>query len=253
VSAERFGDREAGVRALCASSGEVPGGERLVFVEGSPGPALLYAAVCHEADLVVVGTKGWSGDWGRRLGDDAAFLAHHVEVPFLAVPAGRRWQPPKQVVVGVDGSEGSLAAVAHLAGLAACAGAGVTAVYACQPLSEWPPEAGPRGWHTAAVHDLAGWTAAVPGGRLRRVVRDEGHPSLMILAEAEAADVDLVVVGSQATNKITHTRPGSTAFQVLQSATRPTLLVPPRPHAVSTPVPSSQVTSGAPTTMKEDR
>jgi nucleotide-binding universal stress UspA family protein len=240
------------VRALCAS-GDVTAGERLVFLEGHPGPALLYAAVAHEADLVVVGTKGWTGDWGRRLGDDAAFLAHHLEVPFLAVPAGRRWQSPREVVVGVDGSEEALAAVAHIAGLAACADAAITAVYACQPLSEWRVEAAPRGWHTSAVHELACWTAELPAGRLRRVVRDEGHPSLTLLAEAEDADADLVVVGTQPTNNITHTRAGTTAFQLLQSATRPTLLVPPRLHAVSTSVPSSQVTSGTPTTTKEDR
>jgi nucleotide-binding universal stress UspA family protein len=158
----------------------------------------------------------------------------------------------REVVVGVDGSEGSLAAVGYLRGLSACASAGVTAVYACHPLGEWLSEPGPRGWHTAAVHELACWTAELPSGRLRRVVRDVGRPSLSILAEAEAADADLVVVGGQATNRITHTRGGSTAFQLLQSATRPTLLVPPPLRVASMSVPFP-VTSGAPTTSKEDR
>jgi nucleotide-binding universal stress UspA family protein len=137
VGIHGFADWEVRVRAIC-STGETTAAERLVFLEGETGPALLYAAVCHEADLVVVGTKGWGGHHGPRLGDDAAFLAHHVDVPFLAVPAGRRWLPPREVVIGVDGSEGSLAAVGYVAGLRACAATGVSAVYTCQPLNEWP-------------------------------------------------------------------------------------------------------------------
>jgi nucleotide-binding universal stress UspA family protein len=65
-------------------------------------------------------------------------------------------------------------------------------------------------------------------------VRDEGHPSLTILGVAEEADADLVVVGGQATNKVSHTRAGSASFQLLQAASRPTLLVPPRLYGAST-------------------
>jgi hypothetical protein len=73
-----------------------------------------------------------------------------------------------------------------------------------------------------------------------------------ILAVAEEADADLVVVGSQATNKVTHTRAGSTAFQLLQSATRPTLLVPPRARvAASMRVPSAKL-AHRPSTSEEE-
>jgi nucleotide-binding universal stress UspA family protein len=213
------------------TSGGRPGeiDERVRQLEGEPGPALAGAVVRLCADLAVVGADGTHGRMGPRLGRVAAHLAYHVDVPLLVVPVGRCWHGLRQVVVGVDGSDGAQDAVELVARLAASAGAVVDAVYAPEPFMDGASGPNPKGWYRTAARDLACWTAPLGHApvTLRPDVRLEGHPSLAILSAADESDADLVVVGTRATNRITHSRLSNVAFQLLHHATRATLVVPP--------------------------
>lgn len=198
---------------------------------GEPAATLAEAAGELGAGLVVVGTEGTLGRQGPRLGSVANSLAHRLDVPFLAVPVGCRWRGVHEVVVGVDGSEGAVAAVAFLAGLPAVDQATVSVVFDCHPLTGWSRAEVPDELRRRAEHDIGLWAAPLvdAGAPVRTVVVEEGHPSLTLLAAADEVHAELVVAGMQATNRLTQRRAGSTAFQLLHRATRPTLLVPPPP------------------------
>jgi nucleotide-binding universal stress UspA family protein len=218
--------------ALAAWTGGCPAGleECVRLLEGEPGAALAGAVVRRSSGLVVVGADGTHGRMGPRLGRVATHLAYHVDVPLLIVPVGRRWHGLRQVVVGVDGSDGAQAAVEFVARLGASFGAAVDAVYAPPPFLDGANGPNPKGWGRSAARDLACWTAPLGHApvTLRPDVRLEGHPSLAILSAAEESDADLVVVGTRATNRVTRSRLSNVAFQLLHHATRPTLVVPPR-------------------------
>ena len=51
-----------------------------------PADGLLLAAAEHEADLLVVGTRGLGGFSGLRIGGTALRLLHRAELPLVAVP-----------------------------------------------------------------------------------------------------------------------------------------------------------------------
>jgi nucleotide-binding universal stress UspA family protein len=78
------------------------------LVLGGGPDALLTAS--READLLVVGTRGARGFAHLHIGSVAHHLAHHTSVPMAIVPTSAARQPVR-IVLGVDGSLGSAAAV----------------------------------------------------------------------------------------------------------------------------------------------
>jgi uncharacterized peroxidase-related enzyme len=115
-----------------------------VVVDQDPRTGLVAVATEQGADLLVVGSRGTSGLAGMFLGGVAQHLAQHPALPLAVVPAGAA-PATDHVVVGVDGSTGSLAAVRFTAGLAGALGVAVTAVLAQEPFAEWVPADDPRG------------------------------------------------------------------------------------------------------------
>lgn len=86
---------------------------RRVVAEGPPGPALVAAG--EGAELLVVGRRGRTGASGVLLGSVSQHCARHATCPIALVAhavtaAGPDVRPPA-VVVGVDGSPGSQAAL----------------------------------------------------------------------------------------------------------------------------------------------
>lgn len=79
-------------------------------LEGEPREQLL--AISERTDLLVVGSRGVSRVRGLILGSVAQFLLSKSACPLLLVPAeGDDPVPPRRVVVGVDGSTASRAAL----------------------------------------------------------------------------------------------------------------------------------------------
>jgi len=135
-----------------------------------------------------------------------------------------------RILVAVDGSDNSLAAVVWVAGLAAATGAEVVAVHALGLLDrldggEQVPSQPNRDEITRRFEDE--WCAPLDaaGVRSRRIVRD-GNPVSVVLAAADDEDVDLIVLGSRGLGGYPELLLGSTSTQVAQHSSRPVTIVP---------------------------
>jgi nucleotide-binding universal stress UspA family protein len=138
----------------------------------------------------------------------------------------------KRIVVGVDGSPNSRAAVEWAAGMAAATNAEVVAVHAIgllERLHDEHDEAVPTQPHREEIGQLfeTVWCAPLDraGVRSRRLVRD-GSPVGALLAAAEEENADLIVVGSRGLGGYPELLLGSTSTQVAQHASRPVTIVP---------------------------
>jgi nucleotide-binding universal stress UspA family protein len=135
-----------------------------------------------------------------------------------------------RILVAVDGSDNSLAAVVWVAGLAAATGAEVVAVHALGLLDrldggEQVPSQANRDEITRRFED--DWCAPLDaaGVRSRRIVRD-GNPVSVVLVAADDEDVDLIVLGSRGLGGYPELLLGSTSTQVAQHSSRPVTIVP---------------------------
>ncbi|MCP3990941.1 MAG: universal stress protein [Actinomycetia bacterium] len=79
-------------------------------VDSAPGPGLVAAS--SSADLLVVGSRGRSAVAEALLGSVASYCVKHAHVPVAVVPGSAPARQPLSVmVVGVDGSRASQAAL----------------------------------------------------------------------------------------------------------------------------------------------
>ncbi len=122
------------------------------------------------------------------------------------VPTDERSDTPGPIVVGVDGSDPSIAALRWACGQATATGQRVVAVAIWQwPFSlgmsiPLPSDYDPAGDATRMLQDVVARLAAeFPGVAVTTLVV-EGHPGVALVAAAEHAG--LLVVGSQGHNEI---------------------------------------------------
>jgi nucleotide-binding universal stress UspA family protein len=138
----------------------------------------------------------------------------------------------QRIVVGVDGSTNSLAAVEWAAGFAEMTGTEVVAVHALGLLEHLHgPEPISAQSHREEIRrrfDTA-WCAPLnrAGIRCRQELRD-GSPVGVLLSVAEEEDADLIVVGSRGLGGYPEQLLGSTSTQVAQNTSRPVTIVPGR-------------------------
>ncbi len=137
----------------------------------------------------------------------------------------------QRILVGVDGSADSRAALEFAAELAEQLGAEVVAVHALglldylQPGDEPVPTSSHREEITAAFQDE--WCEPLDrrGVRGRRIVED-GPPAMVLLRLADAESVDMIVVGSRGVGGFPELLLGSTSMQIVQHATVPVTVIP---------------------------
>ena len=201
-----------------------------VLVDGDPPDALLAAARDQHADLLVVGGRGAGGFSHLHLGSVAHHLAHHTTIPLAIVPRTGA-APIAHLVVGVDGSPGSLAAVDLGAELATRLEVGVTAVYAFDPLAEWVPESDPRSWHHQAEADVRQWAAPVEkaGVTLDVDVDRDIHPVAAIARALDAHPGSVACIGPRGLGGFTGLRLGRVPLQLVHHTGAAVILVPPAP------------------------
>jgi nucleotide-binding universal stress UspA family protein len=135
-----------------------------------------------------------------------------------------------RIVVAVDGSAGSVAAVEWAAGLAGATGAEVVAVHALGLLERMDGgDAVPSQPNRDEIQHRfeQEWCQPLDGAgiRSRRLVRD-GSPVSVILAVADEEVADLVVLGSRGLGGYPELLLGSTSTQVAQRSRRPVTIVP---------------------------
>lgn len=194
----------------------------ILALRGAAGPALVEAA--HDASLLVVGTR-CAGPVSRALlGSVSRYALHHSACPVAVVPAVSGQGPePARVLVGVDHSPASLAALAWAAGTALRRGAVLVPVLVRDPswaeddesLALSDLEAGERRFLHQAV-------PAAPGLRVEPEVVT-GSPGRAL--ERLARPQDLLVVGSRGRSAAASALLGSTSTHAVRHAPCPVVVV----------------------------
>jgi nucleotide-binding universal stress UspA family protein len=187
-------------------------------------------------DEIVVGATGHSGFLDGLIGSVATGVTHRAHVPVIVVPAKSSavaGDAMKKIVVGVDGSPGSLRALDWAFAEALLTGAELTVVHA------WMyPYAGPQ----ESISELREQMGIDAMQELRSSFDSLGsrltdgtvtvHPRLCESTPAEAllkeADhADLVVVGSRGRSGLRSLLLGSVSKTVLQDAPCPVAVIRP--------------------------
>jgi len=177
------------------------------------------------ARLVVLGSRGLGGFEGMLVGSVSVGVAAHGHCPVVVVRGRTLEDPPPEggpVVVGVDGSPVSEAAVAFAFDTASLWGVPLVAVHTWQDMSAgetWSVlpfdidyEAVAEDERRLLAERMAGWREKYPDVEVRqRVVRD--RPVRGLLAAAEGAQ--LIVVGSRGRGALKGVGLGSTSQALL--------------------------------------
>ena len=198
-------------------------------IAGDPRTALLTKAATERTDLLVLGRSGSGGGPGfLHVGSVVEHAAHHTHCPLAVIPSDVVG-PIRRIVIGVDGSQTSSAAVAWCAWLAGAAGAEVVAVTVEEPIVEWTPSWDDKNWRRHAERDIETWVAPLTdaGVAVDRVVSENLHPVDGLLGVASAWGADLLVLGTRGAGGFTGLRFGGVAMKVLHRAPLPLVLVPP--------------------------
>ena len=134
-----------------------------VVDEGDPRWVIPTVAADEDASLVVVGARGDGGFRELGLGSVAHHLAHDVRRALAIVPKVGGPLAGGTIVVGVDGSEGSGAALDWAVEAASALGARVHAVYLStrsddftHPAANWQYAGEPEVRSQVAEHEAAG-------------------------------------------------------------------------------------------------
>lgn len=195
--------------------------------EGRPATVLRHRAA-HARELVV----------GRRpmhrlergfLGSTSRAVTAHMSIPVVVVPHVERPARTGEVVVGVDGSSDSQAAVEYAFSFAASCGADLLAVSAWEPLlPAYGTSVGAQldrareEASAAAAQSLAGWPEKFPEVAVRTELA-QGHAVAVLARRAETAQ--LVAVGGRGRSLLGGLLLGSTAEGLVRRAGCPVAVV----------------------------
>lgn len=186
------------------------------------------------ADLVVLGSRGLGGFTGLVVGSIAVAVATHGHCPLVVVRGADPKSAPRQdgpVVVGVDGSQTSQAAIRFAFQAAALRDAPLVAVHAWSDLPVTTAWEITTSWQSIQQHEsevLTQWLTETqteyPGVHIEQVVVQDG-PAHILLDQAKNAQ--LVVVGSRGRGGFRGLLLGSTSQALIQHAACPVAVVPP--------------------------
>jgi len=190
---------------------------------------VLATADDSEADLVVLGRTGQGGGPGfLHLGSVVEYIAHHTRVPLAVIPPYVS-ETVDRVVVGVDGSAESSAAVIWCADLVGSMDAEVVAVTVEAPYPEWVSSSVVEGSSRDLEQLIEEWVAPISetGVTVTPVVGRDLHPADGLIGVASARRGDLLIVGTRGAGGFSGLRLGGVAMKVLHRAAIPMVLVPP--------------------------
>jgi len=226
-------------RTWCTPFAGSPATPRIEVLDGDPVDVLLGAAEHEHADLLVVGSRGVGNRQELALGSTSLRLLQAARVPVLVVPARRPGAVPpdglrlRHLLVGVDRSEASRAALELAADVADALGGSLSVLEVVEFVPPFPlgePTAGGGGGDGQPGSTQALVEAEVREIRARgigvQVIVRSGDPARTLLEVADDVDADLVVVGTRGRGGPAELLLGSVARTVADRARRPTLVVP---------------------------
>lgn len=192
----------------------------------APVPSLLVQT--DDALLLVLGSRGTGGFRGILVGSTAVALVAHGNCPVAVIRGATADAPPPAegpVVVGVDGSPTSDAAIATAFDEASWRGAELVAVHTWSE-NDSEHMRGQTGQveKELLAERLAGWQEKYPDVDVRRVLT-QGRPVERLLEHAAGAQ--LMVVGSRGNGGFSGMLLGSTSQALIRHATCPLIVVRP--------------------------
>ncbi len=203
---------------------------RCVAEPGDPREGILRVADREGADLIVVGRIGHSdGPGPLHFGSMAEWLAHNSRLP-VAVVGGAVSASTRSVLVGVDGSEGSRAAVRWVRDLAAVSDIRVVVAAVDQPYLEWTPASSPENWRRElekTVREDYANDLTEAGVEFTTMALRGSNVADTLLQAARDERTDIVVVGARGLGGFTGLRIGGVALKTLHRADRPVVMVTP--------------------------
>ena len=195
-------------------------------------PVRALTEASSSATCIVVGARGRGALVGTLLGSTSAQLTAHAACPVVVVrrPAEIGEGRPT-VVVGVDGSALSTAAIGYAFARAADRGIPLTVVHVCPSRAQgaqvppWrtdDPAAAVEREQAATAEEVAGWSEEFPDVRVRRHVL-RGDPAAALVDHSRGAE--LLVVGSRGFGGMSGRLVGSVSQAVLGRAHCPVAVV----------------------------
>ncbi|MDX8052187.1 universal stress protein [Lentzea sp. BCCO 10_0798] len=217
--------------AVAAARAAAPGVEVTTEVSNDNGTHLLIQQ-SHDARLMVLGSQGLGNVTGLLVGSTAIALAAHGKCPLVVVRGTA--VPDGPVVVGVDGSPTSEAALAFAFEAASMRGRSLTAVMCWQDFMVESADSATRltvDWGQVEAEEqrllaqrLAGRQEKYPDVQVHRVVlRDRPVRALM----RYGAEAQLLVVGSHGRGGFTGMLLGSTSQALVYNAPCPLAIIRP--------------------------
>jgi nucleotide-binding universal stress UspA family protein len=192
----------------------------------------LLADESMKAEMVVVGARGRGGFAELVVGSTAAALTARAHCPVIVVRGAETAGGP--IVVGVDGSHASEAALAFAYDMASRRNADLEAVHVWSDMiSVWAGSVSvpDLDWEMVAANErtalserLAGWRERYPDTTVRQIVH-ENRPVQRLLHQAEGAQ--LLVVGSVGRGALASALLGSVSHALLHHAPCPVAIVKP--------------------------
>jgi len=223
------GARHRLARAVRIAEDARPGVEMTSQVEiGAPIEVL--GSEARRAQLLVLGDRGLGGVAGLVLGSVAVALAARGACPVVIV-RGETGNTDGPVVVGIDGSPVSEAALGFAFDAAAVRGAELVALHAwsptavdkaLEPVMDWDAVADEE--EAVLAERLSGWGQKYPQVTVRRSVVRDGAARALVDASRGA---QLVVVGSRGRGDAAGLLLGSVSHGVLHAAHCPVAIVRP--------------------------
>ena len=213
--------------ALTASlGGSAPPEVRTEVVYASVVPTLIDAS--KDARIIVVGSAGMGALGRMLLGSLSTALIQHAHCPVAVIHSDEHGAPDSSapVLVGVDGSPASEAALGFAFEEASRRGVELVALHAWSDVGVFPVLG--MDWHEresegeeVLAERLAGWQEQYPDVPVRRVLVCD-KPARWLLEEAEPAQ--LVVVGSHGRGGFPGMLVGSVSSAVAHSAKIPVVV-----------------------------
>ncbi|MEO5983319.1 MAG: universal stress protein [Pedococcus sp.] len=208
---------------------------------GSPGEALVRAS--REAGLVVVGSRGLGAFRGLLMGSVSTHVCAQSHCPVVVVhESPSRSLPDARVVVGVDGTRTSAAALAFAFEQAASRDVGLTVVHTWQ-LDATEGASASMAWsvdweqageqeRSVVAEAVAGFGEQYPTVDVRRDVAP-GHPVEEL--ERQSENACLLVVGTRGRGVVSGWVKGSVSQAVVRAAHCPVAVVHPAEPDPSVP------------------
>jgi nucleotide-binding universal stress UspA family protein len=201
---------------------------RSELVQGDPSTEL--ARFSESTSLLVVGTRKRSGSRLRYAWSVGTRLATKATGPVAIIPEGDL-STSADVVVGVDGSVGSMAAVQFAAAEAAHSGGVLRAIHAWQEPLAWQDAYAPGDEFLSSLEDshrqLLDDSLMAVAARYPDLVIDRqlvhGTPAWALLDAAK--DAGLLVVGNDGLSGVSRFLLGSVSHTVVLNIVSPTIVV----------------------------